>query len=219
MDQRLGVVTWMGATAVAARRGLAGRDRGELLGRDHGSLGLGMLQLSAPSATAGRDRRLPLEPRRVGRWRLRRVGRVLVEPGFKVGDPLLKPADHGGEAGLGLGSEGVPDGLRDRFQPGHDTVIARSGARHNSPGRELLSLVPMNNRCVKRFPITPGQAVLDLGTGAEIDRIVGAGRVGPSGRVIGAKFYGRTGFRTSSATQGGLNTARESTETPPAAGS
>lgn len=126
--------------ATATRRGLACRDGGELLGRDHVPLCLGMPRLAAPSASAGRRGRLPLEPRGVGRWRPGGVGRVLIESGFEVGDSLLQPADHGGEAGLSLGSERVPDDLRDRFRSGHDAVIKRSGPRLNSPGRERLQL-------------------------------------------------------------------------------
>jgi hypothetical protein len=69
MDQRVGIVAFERAMATAAGLGLARRDGGELLGRDHGPLGLGMARLTAPPALAGGKGRLPLDSRRVGGWR------------------------------------------------------------------------------------------------------------------------------------------------------
>ncbi len=103
---------------------------------------------------------------------------------------------------LRIGDPDVQAAVRERFRrvaadPGHDPRrIGPSVARELGydpaeldalPGADTESFAGVGNP-LSLGELRPGEVVLDLGSGAGLDSILAARRVGPGGRVIGIDF-------------------------------
>jgi len=90
VDQRLGVVAGEFMTTTATRVGLAVERLADLLRRHQGTARLTMSALPAAFLLAGRSRRFPFHPNRIGRGRLGRVGGIELEPVLEIDEAVLK---------------------------------------------------------------------------------------------------------------------------------
>jgi SAM-dependent methyltransferase len=103
---------------------------------------------------------------------------------------------------LGLGGPDIPAAVRGRFRrvandPGHETrrigpAVARELGYDPAeiaalPAPVTESFAGVGNP-LSLGELRPGETALDLGSGAGLDSILAARRVGPAGRVIGIDF-------------------------------
>ena len=138
----------LGDTAVRDHR-LEGHDRTsgseaaytdhvtELVRRNQGANTTEVTGLPASFLARGRSWRASLDRRGVGRGRLGGVGRVLVEPFFQGGDPLLQGAHQREDSRLCLGRDRIPNILRKRRSIHHAAVL-RIGSEAQYRARERL---------------------------------------------------------------------------------
>ena len=112
MAQRLRVVAVQGLLAMAAGRRLAVVDGIGVI--DEGTLGLGVPVLTARFVAGRRLGRGAFEVRRIGRGRFGRVGGVLLESGFEVGESSFVSLDQSPDSGLSSRRDLLPEFVRDR---------------------------------------------------------------------------------------------------------
>ena len=132
VPQRLGVVAVEIVAAATATRRLALEDLPESFGRDQSPGVMAMAGLPAPLAARGGGRRPALDRGRVGRRGLGGIRGVLAEPLLQLDDPPLEGLHQGHDRRLGVGREGIPDGLWERRLIRHAAVVAISRRKRNS---------------------------------------------------------------------------------------
>jgi hypothetical protein len=111
MTQGLRVIATQRTLAMAADGRFAVVDGIRVI--DKGTLGLGVPVLTARFVAGGRLGRGAFEGRRIGRRRLGRVGGVLLESGFEVGQPSLVALDQRPNSVLSSGRDLLPEFVRD----------------------------------------------------------------------------------------------------------
>jgi hypothetical protein len=111
VSDRLGVIALQRLVTPPAFGRLAVDDLPELLGRYERTGLASMAGLAAPLLARGRSRRRSLDRGGIGGGWPGRVGGVLADPLFEVGDPSLEGLDQHRHRRLRLGRESIPDRL------------------------------------------------------------------------------------------------------------